>query len=199
MDPRLALALRELNRLLAAAALDLNTHLRFALLRGLAVSTWGVMRATQDIDFLADSDPSPMRDLKLRDKLAKFIEQQNCRADWRVGDYDDPIPLLLKCEMPGALSNVGADILWAHKRWQREALQRSIDVHVDGTKIPVLHPEDLILMKLDAGGPQDFLDVQQLLSVAPPQLSVGRLKETAARLRLGRVLGKCLREVSGKA
>jgi len=199
MDLRLAPALRELNRLLAAASLDLNTQLRFALLGGLAVSTWGVMRATQDIDFLADSDPSPLQNLALRDNLANFIERQNCRADWRVGDYDDPIPLLLKIELPAALSNVGADILWAHKRWQREALQRAIDVDVDGTKIPVLHPEDLILMKLDAGGPQDFLDVQQLLSVAPPQLSVGRLKETAARLRLGRVLGKCLREVSGKA
>jgi len=46
---RLAPALRELNRLLAAAALDLNTQLRFAPLGGLAVSTWGVIRATQDI------------------------------------------------------------------------------------------------------------------------------------------------------
>ena len=197
MDPRLAPALRELNRLLAAAAVDLNARLRFALLGGLAVSTWGVMRATQDIDFLADSDPSPIRDLTLRDKLAKFIERQNCRADWRVGDFDDPIPLLLKIELPAALGSVGADVLWAHKRWQREALQRAIDVELDGTKVPVLHPEDLILMKLEAGGPQDFLDVQQLLSVAPSQLNVTRLKETAARLRLGKVLEKCLREVNG--
>ena len=198
MDLRLAPALRELNRLLAAAAVDLNAQLRFALLGGLAVSTWGVVRATQDIDFLADSDPSPIRDLTLRDKLANFIERQNCRADWRVGDFDDPIPLLLKIELPAALGSVGADILWAHKRWQREALKRAVGVEVEGDNIPVLHPEDLILMKLDAGGPQDFLDVQQLLSVAPPQLDVKRLKETAARLRLGQLLGKCLREVNRK-
>ncbi len=38
MGPRLAPALRELNRLLAAAAVDLNAQLRFALLGGLAVS-----------------------------------------------------------------------------------------------------------------------------------------------------------------
>jgi hypothetical protein len=195
MDPRLAPALRELNRLLAAAALDLNTQLRFALLGGLAVSTWGVIRATQDIDFLADSDPSPIQNLALRDKLAKFIEQQNCRAAWSVGDYDDPIPLLLKIELPASFGSVGADILWAHKGWQREALERAVGVEVEGDNIPVLHPEDLILMKLEAGGPQDFLDVQQLLSVAPPQLNVTRLKETAARLRLGKVLEKCLREL----
>ena len=198
MDPRLAPALRELNRLLAAAAVDLNAQLRFALLGGLAVSTWGVMRATQDIDFLADSDPSPIKNLALRDQLAKFIERQNCRADWRVGDYDDPIPLLLKIELPAALGSVGADILWAHKRWQREALERAIDIEIDGSKIPVLHPEDLILMKLEAGGPQDFLDVQQLLAVAPPQLDVRRLKKTAERLRLGKLLENCLRDISGK-
>ena len=169
MDPRLAPALRELNRLLAAA-LDLNRQLRFALLGGLAVSTWGVIRATQDIGFLADSETSPIRNLALRDKLAKFVEQQNCRAAWRVGDYDDSIPLLLKIELPATFGSVGADILWAHKRWQREALERAVGVEVEGDNIPVLQPEDLILMKLEAGGPQDFLDVQQLLSVAPPQL-----------------------------
>ena len=195
MDLRLAPALRELNRLLAAA-LDLNRQLRFALLGGLAVSTWGVIRATQDIGFLADSDPSPIRNLALRDKLVKFLERQNCRAAWR--DYDDPIPLLLKIELPATFGSVGADTLWAHKRWQREALERAVGVEVEGDNIPVLHPEDLILMKLEAGGPQDFLDVQQLLSVAPPQLSVGRLKETAAQLRLGRLLEKCLREVNRK-
>lgn len=198
MDLRLAPALRELNRLLAAAALDLNTQLRFALLGGLAVSTWGVMRATQDIDFLADSDPSPIQNLALRNKLAKFIERQNSRADWRAGDYDDPIPLLLKIELPATLGSVGADILWAHKRWQREALQRAIDVELDGTKIPVLHPEDLILMKLDAGGPQDLLDVEQLLTVGQPQLNLERLKKSARRPRLIGKLEECLRGISGK-
>jgi len=198
MDLRLAPALRELNRLLAAAALELNTHLRFAVLGGLAVATWGVIRATQDIDFLADSDPSPIQSLALRDKLAKFIERQNSRADWRIGDYDDPIPLLLRIELPAALASVGADILWAHKRWQREALERAVGVELEGENIAVLHPEDLVLMKLEAGGPQDLLDVQQLVAVAPPQLDLMRLKKAAARLRLGRLLEKCLRDFSSK-
>ena len=80
-----------------------------------------------------------------------------------------------------------------HKLWQREAVQRAIGVDVEGTKIPVLHPEDLILMKLEAGGPQDLLDVQELLSVSSPQLNLTRLKESAKRLRLGRTLENCFR------
>ena len=196
MDPRLAPALREMHRLLVEAEVQIHTSIRFALLDGLAVSTWGVIRSTQGIDFLANSDPTPLHDLGLRDKLKQFIVQQNSHADWRVGDHDDPIPLLLKIELPPTFGNVGADIIWAHKRWQREALQRSINVDVDGTEIPVLHPEDLILSKLEAGGPQDFLDAEELLSAAPPQLNLTRLKDTAARLRLGKVLEKCLRELT---
>lgn len=192
MDPRLAPALREMHRLLVEAKVQIQSSLRFALLGGLAVSAWGVIRATQDIDFLANSDPTPLHDLGLRDKLKQFM-QQNSHADWRVGDHDDPIPLLLRIELPPTFGNVGADIIWAHKRWQREALQRSIGVDVDGTEIPVLHPEDLILSKLEAGGPQDFLDAEELLSAAPAELNIMRLKEIAARLRLGKALDKCLR------
>jgi hypothetical protein len=49
-------------------------------------------------------------------------------------------------------------------------------------------------MKLDAGGPQDLFDVEQMLSAPLPQLNIERLKASAARLRLGRALNKCLRE-----
>lgn len=198
MDQRLAPALRELQRLLVRAGEQLKIPLRFALLGGLAVSTWGVIRATQDVDFIADCDPSPLSDLPLRDEIKKNLERQNSSAEWRVGDYDDPIPLLLRIELSAKFYGIGADILWAHKLWQRKAVQRAINVDVDGTEVPVLHPEDLILMKLSAGGPQDMLDVELLLTVGQSQLDLKRLKKSAARLRLGRLLEKCLRGISDK-
>jgi hypothetical protein len=61
--------------------------------------------------------------------------------------------------------------------------------------VPVLHPEDLILMKLEAGGPQDLLDVEGLLLEAPRNLIIGRLKQKASRLRLRVQLEKALRRV----
>src|SRR5574341_1922532 len=105
------------------------------------------------------------------------------------------MPLLLRIGPSPSHGAVGADIMWAHKRWQRGALQRAIDVDVTGDQIPVLHPEDLILMKLAAGGPQDLLDVQALLALSPPQLDVARLEKSAARLRLGKALASSLRAV----
>ena len=56
----------------------------------------------------------------------------------------------------------------------------------------MLHPEDLILMKLDAGGPQDILDVQTLLEARPRELDMRRLKRNAARIRLKQSLDRCL-------
>ena len=198
MDRPLASALRELLRLFFQAQGDLRISLRFALLGGLAVSTWGVIRATQDIDFMADSDPSPLRDVALREKIKKSFEKQGSSIQWRIGDHDDPIPLLLRIELSSRFHNVGSDILWAHKRWQQEALRRAINVEFDGIALPVLHPEDLILMKFDAGGPQDLLDVEELIALGHPQINLVRLKKSATRLRLGRQLEQCLRKAGRK-
>ena len=53
-------------------------------------------------------------------------------------------------------------------------------------------PEDLILLKLDAGGPQDILDVRALLAAKPSELDIERLKRGAAQLRLQTLLDSCL-------
>ena len=116
-------ALRTLRKLFQDASLSLRVPVHYALIGGLAVSAWGVVRATQDIDVLADSHPSPLRNLAIQRRLQKFLEQRGCMAEWRIGEPDDPIPLLLRLELPSPLG-LGADILWVHKRWQREALSR---------------------------------------------------------------------------
>jgi len=196
--PRFGPAISWLQKAFAAAPLKLQTNLSFALIGGLSVAAWGAVRATQDIDFLMDCEPSPIRDLGLQKTLENYLKRQGCRVEWRVGDYDDPIPLLLRLDLPRAYGKLGADILWAHKRWQRDALKRSIAVTVSRQRVRVLHPEDLILLKLEAGGPQDLLDVHRLLADPPTELNVSRLKDTATRLRLGRILERCLQDVRRK-
>lgn len=194
MDRPFERVVTRLQKLLEAASVELQIRIRIALIGGLAVSAWGAIRATQDIDLLADSDPSPIGSRAVRNDLQTFFEANHCTVEWRIGDLDDPIPLLLRLNLGGASSQPGADILWAHQRWQREALQRRCEVKSGKLRVFVLHPEDLILMKLDAGGPQDLLDVQALLSSRPPDMNIARLKRKAARIRLRKVLEGCLRE-----
>jgi hypothetical protein len=192
MERRFAPALRTLQKLFRDASHALQIPIRFALIGGLAVSAWGIVRATQDIDFLADSDPSPLRDLALRGRLQKFWEQRGSAVEWRSGGADDPIPLLLRLGLPRRAGGMAADVLWAHKRWQQEALLRTVTLRVSRLGVLVLHPEDLVLMKLEAGGPQDLLDVEGLISNPPPELNLSSLKRKALRLRLASVLDEYL-------
>jgi hypothetical protein len=191
MEQQFAPALERLCKLIETASRELRTPINFALIGGLAVSAWGIPRATQDIDFLADSNPSPLADKRLRESLKAFLDAHGCHAEWRMGGLEDPIPLLLRIEMKHSFADLIADILWIHKRWQRAALRRSIALNVMGRRIDVLHPEDLIVMKLEAGGPQDLLDVQSLLSSRSRKISIRRLKANVARLKLA-TLRTCL-------
>jgi len=195
MEPQFTQALAKLRELFETASQKLQTPISCALIGGLALSTWGIPRATEDIDFLADSEPSPLVDKRLRDNLKEFMEQEGCETHWRMGGPDDPIPLLLRMELPRSYSDLSVDILWVHKRWQREALRRSVALNVMGQRINGLHPEGLILMKLEAGGPQDLLDVQSLLSSRSRKISIRRLKIAATRLRLSAILETCLNQV----
>ena len=192
MEQRFVPALGRLRKFLEEASVTLQIPIDFALIGGLAVSTWGAVRATQDVDLLANSDPSPIGDPRVRDGLRKFLQKKRCTVDWRVGDSDDPIPLLLRIEFPKSIGRLGTDILWAHKRWHQEALQRRLEVKSGRLRMYVLHPEDLILLKLDAGGPQDLLDVRALLAAKPSELDIERLKRGAAQLRLQTLLDSCL-------
>lgn len=198
MEQRFSRALTGLQRLLVDASHDLDHPIRFALIGGLAVSAWGVVRATEDIDLLADSDPSPLTSVPFRDNLKRFFERRKCGVEWRIGEPDDPIPLLLRVTLPQQVRGLKADILWAHKRWQRDALARVITIKISRTNVLVLHPEDLVVLKLEAGGPQDLLDVEELLYEAPAEINLRRLTTKASELGLETVLENCLRSRSGR-
>lgn len=177
--------------LFRATSSALPIRFRYAVMGGLAVSTWGTVRATQDIDVLADATPSPLRAGSVETRLARFWEAKKWRVEWRRGAADDPVPLLVRLGPP-ACRHLWIDVVWVHRQWQRNALQRAIPIRIATTEMPVVHPEDLILLKLAAGGPQDLLDVEGIVSAAPPELDMARLRRRAERLRLSRELNRCM-------
>ena len=191
MTAHFAPALHALNSLFQQTSSALQVPCRFALIGGLAVSTWGTVRATQDVDVLADSIPSPIRTSTLRSRMSQLWEEKGWQHEWRIGAGDDPIPLLTHLVFPTS-SQLTTDVLWAHQQWQRNAIKRAISVRVARTQVPVIHPEDLILLKLEAGGPQDLLDIEGILAAPPPELDLTRLKRSAKRLRLSLALNRRL-------
>jgi hypothetical protein len=54
------------------------------------------------------------------------------------------------------------DVVLAASGLEDDFLARAIDVDLDGTVVPVIHVEDLIIGKILAGRPKDIEDVRNL-------------------------------------
>lgn len=144
--------------LASLAAVFRERSVPYAVIGGLAVAAWGAPRATEDIDLLADLSPSSELDAALR--AAGF------EVEWRRGDPGDPVPLLLRLR---SASGPETDVVCATRAWEREMLNRSIRVRIpEGPETQVIALEDLIVLKLMAGGPGHLADVADLLERASP-------------------------------
>ncbi len=138
-----------------------NIVTSYALIGGLAVSAWGIVRATKDIDFLVSL-------VKRESALLEFeniLKKHKIKFTVHKGDYADPIGLLLDLQIPVRLEKVSAQLIIATKTWEEEFARATIEVKMGKTSIPVIKAEELIVMKLRAGGPLDIYDVQQLLKI----------------------------------
>lgn len=151
----------------------------YALIGGLSVSVWGLPRSTKDIDFLVS--------LVSMDNLCIFSEtlkRKGLKPELHKGDYSDPVPYVIKSFYKG----VPLDMLITTKKWEDEAVENTIMVDFERSKIPVIAPEYLIVMKLKAGGPRDILDAKELLEIN--DLDRELLEGLSKRLRVNKRLEK---------
>lgn len=140
--------------------------IRSALIGGLAVATWGSPRATEDIDLLAELAPSA--------EVEAAAQAEGWRISWRRGGTDDPIPLLLCLEWLKGGPEV--EVICATRAWERAMVHRAVPVVLpDGLRVSVVAPADLIILKLLAGGPQDLIDVADLLRRCSPMAGLEEL------------------------
>lgn len=129
--------------------------IRSALIGGLAVAAWGSPRSTEDIDLLAEVTSSA--------ETERTLLAEGWNVSWHRGGLDDPIPLLLRLQW--AHGGPEIEVICATRPWERAMLGRAVRVVLPGGfRVPVVAPADLITLKLKAGGPQDLIDVADLLT-----------------------------------
>jgi hypothetical protein len=150
----------------------------FALIGGLAVSTWSTPRATMDIDLLLLVQP------EAHIRLVEALCAAGITAELFRGGFNDPVPYLVRGEH--------LDIILVTKKLESEAVKTSIHIKLADCSIPVVSPEYLILLKLQAGGPKDLMDIRELLASAP--LDRQRLQELAHQYKLGKALEALLQK-----
>lgn len=125
--------------------------IRHALIGALALSAYGVNRATLDLDLLV-TDPSC-----LKSDLWADLRSRGIAVEVRKGDSTDPLAGVVRFQSP---SEGPVDVVVGKFPWQTRLLERAEPV---GATL-VVRAADLVLLKLYAGGLQDAWDVQQLLA-----------------------------------
>jgi hypothetical protein len=71
-------------------------------------------------------------------------------------------------------TGIPVDVVLAGPGLEEEFLDRAIDVQIEGTVVPVISPEDLIVTKVVAGRPKDIEDVSGVLRERADSLAEAR-------------------------
>ncbi|MGZ5494496.1 MAG: nucleotidyl transferase AbiEii/AbiGii toxin family protein [Thermoanaerobaculia bacterium] len=161
-----------------AAAMH-EQRLRWYLFGAQAAIVWGSPRLSADVDVTADIEPSALHDsihALGRHGFDMVATDPDFVARTRV------LPFLHRA------SRMPLDVVLAGPGLEDEFLQRAISIDVDGTFIPVISPEDLIVTKVLAGRPKDIEDIRGVLHERRASLDLERIRTVLGLLE--RALGQ---------
>lgn len=162
----------------------------YAVMGGLAVRVYALPRATQDVDITiaVDRDRLP----RLRDELY----ESGCSIPpvYDSGWLDSVAGMpLLKVQRHIGDHTVDIDLFLADSYFQDSLISRRTFHVVDTRRIALASPEDLLLLKLIAGRPRDWIDAQDLLFTLGT-LDEPYLRHWAAQLGVSDKLEQALKE-----
>jgi len=136
-----------------------KADLKFCLVGGLALGMIARPRATEDIDILV----LPGEDQKLM--ITNIL-----RKNFEVIHQHNEVMVIGKTKILRTLLQdpylkegiIVLDILFAENVIYRNAVKNSMKITVESTPIPVVQPEDLILIKMLSNRDQDKIDIQTI-------------------------------------
>ena len=123
---------------------------RYAIIGGIALSQWGVIRVTRDIDIkvlIPDTDYSTTR-IALRTAFPTSAR-----------NHVPKNPLIVAV----AIKDIVVDFLLALPGYKELIIERAVRRDLDGWQAWICSAEDLIIQKVIAGRGKDWLDVEALL------------------------------------
>lgn len=147
-----------------------DSGITHALIGAAALAVHGISRSTRDDDLL-------VVDFRVLDE--RFWQPLTAEAHTGItrGDDTDPLAGVVRIRREGEIQ---VDVVVGRHRWQQEILSRA--VAVSNTPLYVVRPDDLILLKLYAGGSQDRWDIEQLLGVNTDDSTLAAVDERIAAL-----------------
>jgi len=172
--------------------LDLLTDLGipYAVIGALAVSYYGIPRSTTDADVAIWLTGTGKSD---RD-LTKDLTAAGYRTELKRADIDDPIVGAIIAEDE---HQDRVDLRLGVRGMDPEAVSRCVTASLLDSSVRIIAGEDLIAMKIFAGGFKDTEDVQGILEVSGHLLNLDLLRKLARRygVHVAQTLEELLKEI----
>lgn len=146
--------------------------IEYAVVGAIAASVHGAVRASMDADVVLSLAIGRAGDLERSFKAAGF------GTELSRGDFDDPIPGLLKLS-DGYGNRV--DLLIGLRGMEPQAFSRAAEIEFQGVKLRFIGREDFIAMKVFAGGPVDIVDATRALAASGGSLDRELLRRLARK------------------
>jgi hypothetical protein len=138
-----------------------------------AVVAYGVPRLSADVDVTVQLTP--------HDPPA-FVREMNA-AGFSLRAGDDFIRQTRVLPFVHVASGMPLDVVLAGSGLEDDFFSRTRILDLDGTAVPILHPEDLIIAKVLAGRPKDTDDARQVWRLHRQDLDGNRIRTVLRELQ----------------
>jgi hypothetical protein len=129
---------------------------------------------TADVDVTVALDPA--------DPKRFVLEMQAAGFELRVSDVDDFLRRTHVLPFVHSRTRMPLDVVLAASGLETGFLDRARRARIGDLEIPVISPEDLVIVKILAGRPKDLEDVTGVLARQKGHLDLGRIRETLKAL-----------------
>jgi hypothetical protein len=154
----------------------------YALIGGLATSLRGIPRVTVDVDLVI------VAELTRALELLGSIEHSPFRP--LLSNPAEIVEKAFLLPLRHRTTNVKVDVAIGLSGFERQAVARAESIDLSGVDVQVASAEDLLLMKVLAGRPQDEQDIQGLIVAQGEQLDWEYCLDLAGQL--GEAVGQDL-------
>jgi predicted nucleotidyltransferase len=157
-------------------------RLPYALIGGLAASIHGQPRVTADVDLVV------VIDLDAGIHLADSLDGTSFRP--LFPNASEVVEKSYILPMRHRVTNLKVDLAIGLSGFEQQAVARARSITLAGVDVQVASPEDILLMKVMAGRPQDDQDVAGIIATRGERLDWDYCLETATEL--GEAIGQDL-------
>ena len=145
-------------------------EIRWYLFGAQAAILYGAARLTADVDITLDPGPHRVEEVLAALEARRFAP--------RVGNALTFVTETRVLPMVHGPTRIPVDLVLAGPGPEERFLQRAEVREVDGVPVPVAAPDDLVVMKVLAGRPQDLEDVVAILGAQGSRIDLDRATAT---------------------